>query len=42
MDFDSVISVADARTVLRLAVQLDIIDGKSDVPCTRFVKKDKR
>ena len=23
-------------------VLLDIIDGKSDVPCTRFVKKDKR
>lgn len=29
MDFNSEVSVADARTMLRLAVQLDIIDGKT-------------
>ncbi len=29
MDFDSKISVADARALLRLAVQLDVIDGKT-------------
>ncbi len=29
MDFDSKISVSDARALLRLAVQLDVIDGKT-------------